>query len=157
MWRALLCTLLLGSVASCGLATVARLTVNDPLRPEDVAFIEPGATTLHGVVARLGAPDELTPLTDGAAITYHFRDARFSRLNFGWPLQFVMPVQPDLIVSGVGLAVDVFVVTFDRHWIARGTAFGSQARASTFNPFPLRGCPDPSVPPGDCRAGRGPL
>ena len=42
-----------------------RLTVNEIIRPDDVSFIVPGATTLADVVKNLGAPGSALRMVDG--------------------------------------------------------------------------------------------
>ncbi|MER3422103.1 MAG: hypothetical protein C4293_01560, partial [Nitrospiraceae bacterium] len=116
-------------VASCPCfrspAAVLLLWRNDPIDEEDVAFIIPGQTTFSEIIERLGAPDELAGVEDGkrAVIFYHFRDAKYSRVNFGWPLRFWTPVQPDFIFSGLGFGTDVFEVALNRDWVVQYHAF----------------------------------
>lgn len=129
--------LVLLTVTGCGVASFVRVTINDTIKPEDVAFIVPGTTTFPEVVAKLGAPDELIGLDQGAAAAYHFRDAKYSRLNFGWPLRFWLPVQPDMILAGGGIGTDVFQVVFDDRWVARAYAFARHSGASRFSPWPF--------------------
>jgi hypothetical protein len=125
-------------LAGCGgLYSAVRLTVNDPLRPHDVRFIESGKTTFTEVVSQLGAPDELTGGEGAAVITYHFRDAKYSRVNLGWPLRFYLPVQPDLILAGGGLATDTFQVSFDEHWVVQHHAFSKHAQGSRHRLWPF--------------------
>ena len=129
---------LCGSLAGCGgFYTAARLTVNDPLGPQDVSFIKIGKTSFTDVVARLGAPDELVGGDTSALIIYHFRDAKYSRVNFGWPLRFWLPVQPDLIVAGGGLGTDMFQVSFDQRWLVQHHAFSKHAQASRYRLWPF--------------------
>jgi hypothetical protein len=113
----------------CGFYTAARVTVNDQITHEDVSFIEPGKTTFIEVVSRLGAPDELTGEDHGAVITYHFRDAKYSRVNLGWPLRFWVSVQPDVIFAGGAFGTDMFQVGFDQRWVAQHHAFAKHAQA----------------------------
>lgn len=124
-------------MAGCGLASFVRVTINDPIKPEHVAFIVPGTTTLPDVVGKLGAPDELIGLARGAAAVYHFRDAKYARLNFGWPLRFWLPVHPDMILAGGGIGTDTFQVVFDDRWVARAHAFAHHSGASRFSPWPF--------------------
>jgi hypothetical protein len=126
-----------GLAAGCGLYTAVRLTVNDPITPQDVSFIEPGKTGFIQVVERLGSPDELTGDHHGALISYHFRDAKYSRVNLGWPLRFWLPVQPDLILAGGGLGTDMFQVSFDERWVVQHHAFSKHAQASRHRLWPF--------------------
>lgn len=126
-----------GGLHGCGLASFVRLSINDPIEPEDVTFIEPGRTTLREVVTRLGAPDEMEPLGDDVVARYHFRDARYARVNLGYPSGFFLPVPIDLVVAGGGLGADVFQVVFDAEWRAVGHAFAHHARSSRYRPWPF--------------------
>jgi hypothetical protein len=115
------------------------LSVNDPIKPEDVTFITPGKTTLVEVIAKLGTPDEMIGLDDaGAVVSYHFLDAKYARINYGWPLQFVAPVSVDMILAGGGLATDVFQVAFDSQWVARQQAFTKHLRGSQYRLWPFK-------------------
>jgi hypothetical protein len=136
--HALVMYMLLQSLTGCGLITIARVTMNEPITQEDVAFIVPGETRLADVVQRLGAPDELMGAEEGAVIAYHFRDLKYSRVNFGTLLRFWSPVQPDLITSGTGLGTDVFQVAFNRDWIVQHHAFAKHVPpTSRFIPWPF--------------------
>ena len=115
--------------SACGFATVARLTINDPIREPDVAFIVSGHTTFQALVQHLGAPDELVGLEHGALALYHFRDARYCRLNLGVILRFWTPVQPDFIFSRVGLTPDVFQVEVDSQWIVQQHSFARRTQS----------------------------
>lgn len=115
----------------------ARLTINDTIVAADVAFIVPGHTTLRDIVERLGAPDEVREAPDGAVVFYHFHDAKYSRVNFGYILRPWAPVQPDLVLSTIGLGTEVFEVTFDRQWIARQQAFAHRPSGRSHVPWPF--------------------
>ncbi|MDE3034854.1 MAG: hypothetical protein KGJ14_02665, partial [Nitrospirota bacterium] len=82
---------------------------------------------------------ELTPLgeQDGAVAAYHFLDAKYTRINYGWPLQFVSPVSPEMIMAGGGLGTDVFQVVFDANWVARQQAFAKHVHANRHRLWPF--------------------
>jgi hypothetical protein len=124
-------------VSGCGFVSFARLTVNDPIGEQDVAFIKAGQTTFAEIVQKLGAPDELNARDHGAVAVYHFRDARYSRLNLGWPLHFFLPVSPDLILAAGGLGTDQFLVTFDERWVAQDRAFAFHTAETRSSPWPF--------------------
>lgn len=128
---------LAGGPEGCGLASFVRLSINDQIKPEDVAFIEPGRTTMREVVTLLGAPDEMEALGDGVVARYHFRDARYSRINFGYPSGFFLFVPVDMVLSGGGLGADVFQVVFDAEWRAVAHAFAHHAQSSRYRPWPF--------------------
>ncbi len=118
------------SVSGCGFASFTRMSFNDPIKPEDVAFIASGETTFVQVVAKLGAPDELISLDDkGVVAVYHFLDAKYARINYGWPLQFVSPASVDMIMAGGGLGTDILEVIFDADWVAKQHAFSKHVDA----------------------------
>jgi len=126
--------LLLLSLPGCGFATFTRLSFNDSIKPEDVTFITSGKTTFAEVVAVLGAPDEIIGLHEnaGAVVSYHFLDAQYTRVNYGWLLQFVSPVSAEFILAGGGLGSDVFQVHFDSHWVARQQTFAKHVHAARY-------------------------
>jgi hypothetical protein len=128
---------LCGLIVGCGLYSAVRLTVNDPISSEDIGFIQLGKTSFTQVVERLGTPDEMIGSEHGALIAYHFRDARYSRLNLGWPLRFWLPVQPDLILAGGGLGTDMFEVSFDEHWVVQHHGFSKHMQASRHRLWPF--------------------
>jgi hypothetical protein len=74
----------------------------------------------------------------GAVVSYHFLDAKYARINYGWPLQFVSPVSVDMILAGGGLATDVFQVAFDSQWVARQQAFAKHVQASQYRLWPFK-------------------
>lgn len=127
-------------LSGCGLASFNRLSVNDPIKQEDVAFIELGHTTLTQVVAKLGTPDEMISLGDdeGVVAFYHFLDAKYTRINYGWPLQFVSLVPVDMILAGGGLGTNMFLVMFDRQWIAKQQSFAKHMLASRHRLWPFK-------------------
>lgn len=125
------------SLTGCGFISTTRVTVNDRIAPQDVVFIVPGKTTFKEIVTHLGAPDALTNTALGAVVAYHFRDAKHTRINLGWPTRFFLPVSPDLVLAGGGLGADVFQVFFDSHWVAQTYAFAHHTGGPSFNPWPF--------------------
>lgn len=115
----------------------ARISINDTIIEEDVGFIVPGQTTLREVVERLGAPDEMLEAPGGAVGLYHFRDLKYSRVNFGYLLRPWTPVQPDLILSTTGLGTDVFEVRFNEQWVAQRHAFTHHPSGRSHVPWPF--------------------
>jgi hypothetical protein len=138
----LILCLLVGSHLGCmrGPLTWQRLTINQPITPEDVAFIIDGTTDLTDVVLRLGSPDEIQPIGDTIVARYHFSDGRYFRGDYGWGLRFVLPfVSPDLILGGGGFGTDIFQLTCDPHWIVQDHAFAWHAHSSDFRLWPFGG------------------
>lgn len=123
--------------AGCGFMTWSRLSFNDPIKPDDVAFIVSGQTTFAEVIAKLGAPDQLIGLKEGAVARYQFRDVKYFRVNFGWPLRFVLLENPDFVLANTGLGADVFQVTFDRGWVVQQHAFAKHQEAAQYRLWPF--------------------
>jgi hypothetical protein len=137
---------LLCFLAGCsGMASFTRFVWNDPIKRQDVTFIVQGKTTFMEVIGELGVPDRINGLGDhGAVAVYYFLDAKYSNVNYGWPLQFFLQRSPDLILAGGGLGTDMLEVFFDSKWKARGHAFAKHVGASQY-----RGWPFDLEPPDD--------
>ena len=114
-----------------------RLTVNDPIRPEDVAFIRHGQTTLAEVVAKLGAPDEMSGTDDAMVARYRFRDGKYFKIDMGRLLAFWSPVTPEMSMARGQVETDVFQVVTDARGIVQEHAFAFQSPATRFNPWPF--------------------
>lgn len=133
------CTVL-AITAMCTVFTgcnVVRITINTPLTQEDVAFIEPGRTTLADVIAKLGTPDSITDSDSGAVATYRFLDTKYSRVNFGWLLKPWSPVDPDLVISRTGLGIDAFELLCDGRLVVTHQGFLRHLTGPAFNPYPF--------------------
>ena len=128
------------SVAGCDPISWTRVTLNRPLAGDDVAFIVPGKTTLDEVVARLGAPDQLIEAKDGFAANYLYRDAKYFRVNFGWPLDFVSPtayLPHDFVLERSASGADKFQVAFDSRLLVRYAGFFRGAEATKYKAWPF--------------------
>lgn len=134
-----LCLLLLGQGACVrGPLTWQRLTINQSISHEDVAFIINGQTRFTDVVNRLGAPDELQPVGDSVVASYRFSDGKYFKGDYGWGLRFVVPfVSPDLVLGGGGSGTDILQVTCDPQWIVLDYAFAWHANSSEFRLWPF--------------------
>ena len=129
------------TLSGCRLVTFVRVSVNNALRPGDVAFIIPGQTTFRAIVDRLGPPNELRELHDGVVATYFFLDAKYTRFNPGWASGFLLPPgvpSPDVIFAAGGLGTDMFQVLFDHDWKATDVAFAYHTGTPSFSPWPFR-------------------
>lgn len=114
-----------------------RLTLNQPIMQERVAFIKKGETQLSDVAKELGAPDEILNLKNRLVARYHFTDTRYFRVDFGWGLRFVIPYySPDLVLGGGGAATDVFEVACDPQLIVQETSFAFHQNSSRFKLWP---------------------
>ena len=114
-----------------------RLTVNDPIRPDDVAFIQEGHTTLAEVVERLGPPDDISAVGNALVARYRFRDGKYFKIDFGRLLGFWSPVTPEMSIARGQLETDVFQVVLDSNGIVQEHAFAFQSPATRFNPWPF--------------------
>ncbi len=132
--HSLLIVLLCLTAAGCN---VIRVKLNTPITPNDVAFIEPGKTTLSEVIGKLGAPDSLADSYLGVVATYRFLDMKYSRVNFGWLVKPWSPVDPDLIISRSGFGVDAFELLCDQNWVVTHRSFLRQLSGPRFNPYPF--------------------
>jgi hypothetical protein len=125
------------SVAGCGFVSWTRVSINDPIRDQDVAFIVPGKTTFQQIQARLGAPSLLSKTNGHMIARYYFLDAKYFRINWGWPLRLVIPYPPDLVMSRAGLAADAFMVVFDAQEVAQSHAFTRHKAAVDYRLWPF--------------------
>lgn len=132
--HSLLILMLCITIAGCN---VIRITLNTPISQAEVAFIEPGKTTLADVIGRLGAPDSITDSDIGVVATYRFLDMKYSRVNFGWLAKPWSPVDPDLIISRTGFGVDAFELLCDQNWVVTHQSFLRQLSGPRFNPYPF--------------------
>jgi len=129
--------LLIASLTSCGPVIWQRLTLNQPITKDEVAFIHAGQTYLSEVAQELGSPDEILNLKNRLVARYHFSDTRYFRINFGWGLRFFIPYYtPDLVLSGGGSGTDVFDVACDSHLVVQETSFAFHKSSSRFNFWP---------------------
>lgn len=134
-----ICVLVIGS-SGClrGPLSWQRVTLNQPISQDDVAFVVDGTTTLNDVVGRLGAPDEIRPGNGVIVARYHFTDGRYFRADYGWGLRFLLPfLAPDLVLGGGGLGTDIFQVICDSRWVVQEHAFARHANSSEFRPWPF--------------------
>jgi hypothetical protein len=135
--RACLIVILLTLCMTNAACNVIRIKLNTPLYQDDVAFIEPGKTTLTDVVAKLGVPDSITDSYLGVVATYRFLDMKYSRVNFGYLLKPWTPVDPDLIISRTGFGIDAFELYCDPNWVVTHQGFLRQISGPRFNPYPF--------------------
>jgi hypothetical protein len=131
------CCLVIIPYSGCGPVIWQRLTLNEPIGKEQVAFIQKGHTHLSEVARQLGSPDEILNLKNRLVASYHFRDTRYFRINFGWGLRFFIPYYtPDLVLSGGGSGTDVFEVACDSQLVVEDTGFAFHKGSSRFNLLP---------------------
>ncbi len=126
------------ALTGCGPLIWQRLTVNQPITKDQVAFIQGGTTRLAEVAKELGSPDEILNLKNRVVARYHFIDTKYFRVNFGWGLRFFIPYYtPDLVLSGGGAGTDVFDVACDSQLVVQETAFAFHKSSSQFHLWPF--------------------
>ena len=116
---------------------VARITLNTPLTPDDVAFIVPGKTTLLEVVDRLGSPDSINNSNTGIVSMHRFLDMKYARVNLGWLAKPWSPVDPDLVFSRTGFGTDAFQVFYDSNGVVLQHSFLRHVTERPFHPYPF--------------------
>lgn len=120
-----------------------RITINETIKPEDVTFIRAGETTLSEVLAKLGAPDEISDSPGGAVARYRFRDLKYFRVNFGYAVKFLTPpgIPDDMVLAGGGTGTHEFHVVFDANWVVQYHAFALHLGASQYRHWPFDSWP----------------
>lgn len=114
-----------------------RVSLNQPILPDQVAFIQDGKTSLSEVAVRLGAPDEIVKSKERIVARYHFSDGKYFRVDFGWGLRFFAPVfSPDMVLGGGGFGTDVFEIACDSRMIVQQSAFAFHINSSKFRFWP---------------------
>ena len=103
---------------------VRRVDFNTPITPEDLSFITAGETTLHHVVDRIGAPEDITAVSDQLVAEFKWSTTRSSSLNLGHLFKIISPVSPPIRVSGTGINIQRLLVFCDKQLIVRSYALG---------------------------------
>lgn len=116
---------------------VRRVDFNTAIMPEDLAFIRTGETTLHHVVDRIGAPEEITALSDQFLAEFKWSTTRSSSLNLGYLFRIVSPVAPTMTLSGTGINIQRLLIICDDRLIVRSYAFGLTDEHAVFEFWPF--------------------
>ena len=131
-------------LSSCGAPILwQRVTINEPIKAEDLAFIIPGRTTFPEILEKLGTPDDISGSKRGPVAHYRYLDQKSFRVDLAWPLRFFIPlfaipvISPEMSFADTNLGTDVFLVLFDSNWIVQEHAFAQQAHTAGFNPWPF--------------------
>ncbi len=114
-----------------------RISVNQPIRHEHVAFVVPGPTTLQEIVTGLGAPDEVTGSEGQLVFRYRFGTTKAVRVNFGWILRVWSPVAPSMSWTQSTASHEELQITFAPDWVVQHHAFSRKPRATGFNLWPF--------------------
>jgi len=124
-----------------GCLRVQRLSINETIQEDDVAFIAVGQTRLSDIIGRFGAPDRMKSTETGSLIVYQFLDLKYARINFTWPLQFVVPALQavpndlyELTLSNGAIGMDELQIGFDKGWTVVHYAFARHSQASRYIP-----------------------
>jgi hypothetical protein len=132
--RLLMVVMLCMGVWGCA---VRRVDFNTAIMPEDLAFIRTGETTLHHVVDRIGAPEEITALSDQFLAEFKWSTTRSSSLNLGYLFRIVSPVAPTMTLSGTGINIQRLIIICDDRLIVRSYAFGLTDEHAVFEFWPF--------------------
>lgn len=119
--RLLIVFILCAAVWGCA---VRRVDFNTPITPDDLSFVRAGETTLHQVADHLGAPEEITAVSDQFLAEFKWSTTRSSSLNLGYLLRIVSPVAPTMTLSGTGTNIQRLLVICDDQLIVQSYAFG---------------------------------
>ncbi len=133
-WTLALLATLCAGIGGCNFA---RITLNQSLSPEDVAFIVPGRTTFPDVVGKLGTPDSFSDSSTGTVAIYRFLDMKYSRVNFGWLVKPWSPIDPDLVMSRTGFGTDALQVFYDGNGVVTHHSFLRHQTPPKFNAYPF--------------------
>ncbi|RMF94369.1 MAG: hypothetical protein D6736_00175 [Nitrospinota bacterium] len=129
--------LLLWPVLLLSACSFRKVVINDPITPERITFIVRGQTSLHDVVAELGAPQQITHNTRYTLFRYTYLVNKSFTINFGSLLIFVAPVSIPLTIAGENARGDIFEVAFDRQGIVQDYTFRLHSPQAQFNPWPF--------------------
>ena len=127
MSRASLTTL--GAVAGlciavlCSSCTIRRIVYNETITAEQVEFIHTGQSTMSDVVAKLGAPDEMTEADSGVVALYNWSDTKSAAMDFGAVTRLFLPYTPSMTLNNTGIEPAQFLVVYDPAWIVRAYGF----------------------------------
>jgi hypothetical protein len=124
-----------------GCLRIQRVSINETIQEDDVAFIVPGQTVLPEIIDRFGAPDRMKPTETGSLILYQFLDLKYARINFTWPLQFIVPALSavpndlyEMTLSNGAIGMDELQIGFDKAWTVVHYAFARHSQASRYIP-----------------------
>lgn len=127
-------------LSGCTPITWTQVTLNQPLRAQDIRFIDPGRTQWTEVVRRLGAPGELQPTPSGFVATYFYLDTADFDVDLGWPLGFIGPVSraPHRLELGdTGIGVEELEVAVGTDLRVQYAVFADSNDAARFKPVPV--------------------
>jgi hypothetical protein len=119
--RLFLVIMLCVAVSGCA---IHRVNFNTEIVPEDLSFVTAGETTLHSVVVRLGAPEDITSTADQLIAEYRWSTTRSSSLNLGYLFKIISPISPPMTLSGTGINIQRLLIICDDRLIVRSYAFG---------------------------------
>lgn len=111
----------------CGLlggCSVRRVNFNAPITQEHLSFIQPGLTTLHQIVERLGAPEDLIVTPSELIAEFKWSTTRSASLDLGYLFKLVSPVSPPVTLSGTGINIERLLVICDGQLVVRSYALG---------------------------------
>ncbi|MSQ77570.1 MAG: hypothetical protein EXR97_03830 [Nitrospiraceae bacterium] len=121
-----------------------RITLNHPIKADDVSFIVPGQTTLKQVLEKLGVPDQIEHSTIGPITSYDFLDVKEFKVDLLSPLPLAVSAAAvipgsyrQLELQSGGIGPDHFRVFFDSNWIVQSYAFEIHPQATEYMLWPF--------------------
>ena len=121
------CGLAIVLLIMCGLldsCSLRRVNFNEPITQENLSFIQPGLTTLHQVVERLGPPEDIAIGSTELIAEFKWSTTRSASLDLGYLFKLVSPVSPPVTLSGTGINIEHLLVICDGQFVVRSYALG---------------------------------
>lgn len=104
--------------------SVRRVNFNEPVTQDSLSFIQPGHTTLHQVVERLGAPEDIIIGSVELIAEFKWSTTRSASLDLGYLFKLISPVSPPVTLSGTGINIERLLVICDSQLVVRSYALG---------------------------------
>ena len=119
--RAIVAFILCITLVGC---TVRRVNFNEVITQDRLSFIRPGETTLQHVVSRLGAPEDITPMSNQLVAEFKWSTTRSSSINFGHIFRIISPVAPPMTLSGTGTNIQRLLIICDSQLVVHSYTLG---------------------------------
>jgi hypothetical protein len=127
-------------LGACTPIVWTRTTINQPMKPNDFAFISPGQTTWREVTDRLGAPNVIDPGPGGLIARYFSYDSAYFDADLGYGLNYVNPILAQLPHSldtgGNGIGGDILTVVVNHAGIVTLVSFSKGDKTARFDVLP---------------------
>ncbi|MCP9456448.1 MAG: hypothetical protein NNA18_10125 [Nitrospira sp.] len=100
------------------------MAFNDPITAQELEFVRLDKTTLHEVVERLGAPEDIVLDTDQLVAEFQWSTARSASLNLGYLFRLISPVSLPFTLSGTGINIERVQFVCDKNLVVHSYFFG---------------------------------